>query len=475
MLIDASIHGPEAARALRRWRTGVIVGLVGSALSSFVVWSLWYGDAGLEIDAVRLVFLAASGVGLLSSALVYLGVRDYVAAMHGSFGALPGVVLAVAGVELAFSGIGLTAQLAELASFDVLSWSGLPGRLLRFVFVGVSPLATVAAVLMFARVGSTIAARVSPAMVGALVVVVVAELGLRALQELELSDAGGMWTRDGLHLLVELLFLVALSQHARSLSAHRPRGPGEISFGSERDEDSSAERASEWEAPGRALARYRNGILAQMLLSLLSALLVLATRETPEQVGKIVSGSAILGLVVSLFLVATVARYAASLPSAADPADSTAASLHATAPAKLAASLFALNALVGLITTVLVVRAFSSGRLGLLFDLQDQLPVLEAVGTLFGLGGLLALLYSFDALGHELGERALPVRTRGLKVALVILVICALAAKLGLGVLGPLVAVFGLIFAFGALFTVFSYLRVVGDVSALLLARAGVL
>jgi len=212
-----------------------------------------------------------------------------------------------------------------------------------------------------------------------------------------------------------------------------------------------------------------------MLLSLLSALLVAAPPETPEQVGKIVSGSAILGLVVSLFLVATVARYAASLPSAADPADSTAASLHATAPAKLAASLFALNALVGLITTVLVVRAFSSGRLGLLFDLQDQLPVLEAVGTLFGLGGLLALLYSFDALGHELGERALPVRTRGLKVALVILVICALAAKLGLGVLGPLVAVFGLIFAFGALFTVFSYLRVVGDVSALLLARAGVL
>lgn len=464
MLIDASIHGPEAARALRRWRTGVIVGLVGSALSSFVVWSLWYGDAGLEIDAVRLVFLAASGVGLLSSALVYLGVRDYVAAMHGSFGALPGVVLAVAGVELAFSGIGLTAQLAELASFDVLSWSGLPGRLLRFVFVGVSPLATVAAVLMFARVGSTIAARVSPAMVGALVVVVVAELGLRALQELELSDAGGMWTGDGLHLLVELLFLASLSQHARALSTHRPRVPGGISFGSERDEASSEERASEWEAPGRALARYRTAILAQMVLSLLSALLVLATHETPEQVGKIVSGSAILGLAVSVFLVVSVARFAASLPS-----------LHATAPAKLAASLFALNAMVGLVTTVLVVRAFSSGRLGLLFDLQDQLPVLEAVGTLFGLGGLLALLYSFDALGHELGERALPVRTRGLKIALVILVVCALAAKLGLGVLGPLVAVFGLVFAIGALFTVFSYLRVVGDVSALLLARAGVL
>ncbi|MCU0673586.1 MAG: hypothetical protein MUE69_12405 [Myxococcota bacterium] len=104
MLIDASIHGPEAARALRRWRTGVVVGLVGSLLSSFAVWSLWYGDAGLEIDSVRLVLLAASGVGLVSSVLVYFGVRDYVAAMHGSFGALPRVVL---GIELAFSGIGL--------------------------------------------------------------------------------------------------------------------------------------------------------------------------------------------------------------------------------------------------------------------------------------------------------------------------------------------------------------------------------
>ena len=475
MLIDASIHGPEAARALRRWRTGVVVGLVGSLLASFAVWSLWYGDAGLEFDSVRLVFLVASGVALLSSALVYLGVRDYVAAMHGSFGVLPLVVLALAGVELAFSGIGLTAQLAELASFDVLSRSGLAGRVLRFVFVGVSPLATVAAVMMFARVGSTVAARISPVLVGALVMVVVARLGLHVLQELELFGAGGMWTRDGLHLLVTLLFLALLSQHARSLSAHRPRGLDGLSFGSQRDEASSAEHSSEWEAPGRALARYRSAILAQMVLSLLSALLVLATRETPEQVGKIVSGTAILGLAVSVFLVVSVARFAASLPSAADPADSTAASLHATAPAKLAASLFALNALVGLVTTVLVVRAFSSGRLGLLFDLQDQLPVLEAVGTLFGLGGLLALLYSFDALGHELGERALPVRTRGLKVALVILVICALAAKLGLGVLGPLVAVFGLVFAIGALFTVFSYLRVVGDVSALLLARAGVL
>jgi hypothetical protein len=474
MLIDASIHGPEAARALRRWRTGVVVGLVGSLLSMLAVWSLWYGDTGLEIDSMRLVFLAASGVGLLSSALVYFGVRDYVAAMHGSFGALPGVVLAVAGIELAFSGIGLTAQLAELASLDVLSWSGLPSRLLRFVFLAVSPLATVAAVLMFARVGSTIGARISPVMVGALVVVVVARLGLRALQELELFDAGGMWTRDGLHLLVALLFLASLSQHARALSTHRPRIPGGLSFGSQPDEVSSAadpadRRAStadanEWEAPGRALAHYRTVILAQMVLSLLSALLVLATRETPEQVGKIVSGTTILGLVVSLFLVVAVARYAASLPS-----------LHATAPAKLAASLFALNALVGLVTTVLVVRAFSSGRVGLLFDLQDQLPALEAVGMLFGLGGLLALLYSFDALGHELGERALPIRTRGLKVALVILVACALAAKLGLGVLGPLVAVFGLVFAIGALFTVFSYLRVVGDVSALLLARAGVL
>jgi len=453
----------------------VVVGLVGSLLSSFAVWSLWYGDAGLELDSVRLVFLVASGVALLSSALVYLGVRDYVAAMHGSFGALPLVVLAVAGIELAFSGIGLTAQLAELASFDVLPRSGLAGHVLRFVFLGVSPLATVAAVLMFARVGSTIAARISPAMVGALVVVVVARLGLRVLQELELSDAGGMWTRDGLHLLVTLLFLALLSQHARALSAHRPRGLDGISFGSQHDEASrsagsaadeasSAVAASEWEAPGRALARYRTAILAQMVLTLLSALLVLATRETPEQVGKIVSGTAILGLAVSVFLVVSVARFAASLPS-----------LHATAPAKLAASLFALNALVGLVTTVLVVRAFSSGRVGLLFDLQDQLPVLEAVGTLFGLGGLLALLYSFDALGHELGERALPVRTRGLKVVLVILVICALAAKLGLGVLGPIVAVFGLVFAIGALFTVFSYLRVVGDVSALLLARAGVL
>jgi hypothetical protein len=442
----------------------VVVGLIGSLLSSFVVWSLWYGDAGLEIDSVRLVLLAASGVGLVSSVLVYFGVRDYVAAMHGSFGALPRVVLVVAGIELAFSGIGLTAQLAELASFDVLSWSGLLGSLLRFVFVGVSPLATVAAVLMFARVGSTIGARLSPLRVGALVVVVVAQLGLRVLADLELFEAGRPWTHDGIGLLVELLFLSSLSQHARALSAHRPHGLGGISFGSQRDEVSSALGASEWEAPGRALARYRSAILTQMALALLSALLVLATRGTPEHVGKIVSGSALLGVAVSVFLVVSVARYAASLPS-----------LHATAPAKLAASLFAVNALVGLVTSVLVVHAFSSGRLGLLFDLQEQLPVLEAIGTCFGLGGLLALLYSFDALGHELGERALPVRTRGLKVALVILVICALAAKLGLSVLGPLVAVFGLIFGVGALFTVFSYLRVVGDVSALLLARAGVL
>jgi hypothetical protein len=459
MLIDASIHGPEAARGIRRWRTGVVIGVA----ASLVTWIVWFGSTEL-LDHAALVFLVASGLGLLGSALVFLGIRDYVAALRGSLGALPRLVFVAFAIDLVTSGLWLAVQGVDFATrSDLLHPEGFVSRVVTFVFVVVSPLATIASVVLFGRVASMIGARISPALAGGVVVAAVARLGLRTLRDLdvELWEGIGL-VQSVLSLAGELLFWTLLTQHAQALAAHRPLTPGTIAFGSPRDED--GEQASEWEAPGRALARYRTAILAQMLLSLLSALLVLATRETPEQVGKIVSGTAILGLAVSVFLVVSVARYAASLPS-----------LHATAPAKLAASLFALNALVGLVTTVLVVRAFSSDRLGLLFDLQDQLPVLEAVGTLFGLGGLLALLYSFDALGHELSERALPVRTRGLKVALVILVICALAAKLGVGVLGPLVAVFALIFAIGALFTVFSYLRVVGDVSALLLARAGVL
>jgi len=462
MLIDATIHGPEAARGIRRWRAGVSVGIA----ASLVTWLVWFGPIDV-LDHADVVFLLASGLGLWGAVLVFLGLRDYVAALRGSLGALPRIVFVAFAVELATSGFWLAVQGVDFASRSTLLHpEGFVSRLVTFVFVVLSPLATIASVVLFGRVASMIGARVSLPVAGAIVVLAVARLGLRTLRELDVEVWAGMGlVQAGLHLAAELLFWTLLTQHAQALAAHRPLvpfGSGGIAFGGTREDDEG--HAREWEAPGRALARYRTAILAQMLLSLLSALLVLATRETPEQVGKIVSGTAILGLVVSLLLVVSVARYAASLPS-----------LHATAPAKLAASLFALNAFVGLVTTVLVVRAFSSGRLGLLFDLQDQLPVLEAVGTLFGLGGLLALLYSFDELGHELGERALPVRTRGLKLALVFLVICALAAKLGFGLLGPLVAVFGLIFAIGALFTVFSYLRVVGDVSALLLARAGVL
>lgn len=464
MLIDASIHGPEAARALRRWRLGIGIGLLASLLSSLVVWSLWHSDTFEMGDSVGSLFLLASGVSLVSAGIVFFGVRDYVGAIQGSFGALPQFLLVAAGIEVAVSGFWFASQtIQHVSSIELLSSDGVAGSFLRFVSV-VAPLATVAAVMAFGRVTSTLGARLSPMLAGAIVSIVVGRLGLRVLHELELGNLGGRWTHTGLHWVGELLFLALLTAHARTLAAHRPLVPGGVTFGSSNRTSDEALGAPEWEAPGRALARYRNAIVAQMLLSLLSALIVLATRETPEAIGKVISGAAILGLLVSLFLVVSIARYATSLPS-----------LHASGPAKLGVALFVLNAIVGLVTTVLVVRAFSSGRLGLLFDLQDMLPVLEAVGTLCGLGGLLALLYSFDALGHELGERALPVRTRGLKISLVLVVIFALLAKLGAGFFGPLVAVFALAFALGALFTVFSYLRVVGDVSALLLARAGVL
>lgn len=463
MLIDASIHGPEAARALRRWRLGVGIGLLGSLLSSLVVWSLWYSDSFEMGDSAGSLFLLASSVSLVSAGIMFFGVRDYVGAIQGSFGVLPRLVLAAAGFELAVSGFWFVGQ--AFPSMGLLA----PGELVTgvgIVSVVVAPLATVAAVMAFGRVTSTLGARLSAPIAGAIVLIVVARLGLRVLHELDLGPSlGGRWTHTGLLWIGELLFLALLTQHAGTLAAHRPLVPGGAAFGRPSDSsDSFAVGAAEWEAPGRALARYRNAILAQIVLSLLSALAVLAIRETPEAMGKVISSAAILGLLVSLFLVVSIARYATSLPS-----------LHASGPAKLGVALFVLNAIVGLVTTVLVVRAFSSGRLGLLFDLQDLLPVLEAVGTLCGLGGLLALLYSFDALGRELGERALPVRTQGLKISLVLLVVFALLAKLGAGLLGPLVAVFALCFALGALFTVFSYLRVVGDVSALLLARAGVL
>jgi hypothetical protein len=125
-----------------------------------------------------------------------------------------------------------------------------------------------------------------------------------------------------------------------------------------------------------------------------------------------------------------------------------------------------------LVSTALTVRVYAASAPTVSDEVRTWLPIVDSLGRGLTLFGLAALLFSFDAVGRALDEHALAARTRGLKIALVVLAGCVVASQMAWA-LGPLAAVFALGFVVGALATLVVYLRLVGDVAALLLARSG--
>ncbi len=112
--------------------------------------------------------------------------------------------------------------------------------------------------------------------------------------------------------------------------------------------------------------------------------------------------------------------------------------------------------MLGLVTVGLVLRALESGRLRYLFDLQDQLPVLQGFGALVGCVAALALLTALARVGAERD-------VAGLKVAIPVLGGLALLFHLldprDLG--GPMLLAFAVALLVGAVIVVARFLGVV--------------
>jgi hypothetical protein len=110
---------------------------------------------------------------------------------------------------------------------------------------------------------------------------------------------------------------------------------------------------------------------------------------------------------------------------------------------------------------ILIVRAISSGRLGHLFDLQDQLPVITGLGMAVGAFGTLALLGSLEraaaSFGRSLEEQAMP-----LKIGIPIVAVGAGALKIGADALGPAALGLGIVLLVGAVVVLGAYLRLLG-------------
>ncbi|MCA9614238.1 MAG: hypothetical protein KC586_15895 [Myxococcales bacterium] len=434
-----------AARGLRRWAAGVLFGVASSIASWLVVFDV-------VLDFTSAILLVSSGLGVAGVALAFSGARGYVGALPDAFGAWPRVLVGALGMELALHAVWLVVQvLQEAAHADL--------HALTDVLVTVSPVfvlasfaALLATVVVAGRVATVVGATLPAGLVWALLATQGTRFVFRALRELDVQMPGGPWAGAALFVAGEIVLYMLLSQHATDLAGLASRVPGPSTL---RDESKAA-----WAEPGRALATYRNAVLAQLVVAVVAAILAMAARSYGTSSG-LLSVSALVSFVVSLVVVVSVVRYAWTLPDAA-----------AANAAKIGAVLMGVHATAGLVSTALTLRALSDGGLSALFEVQAWLPIAEGAARVFGLFGLVALLHSFDAVGQALGERALRVRTRGLKIVFPVLAGCAVAAQMA-SMLGPLVAVFALGFAVGALATLGFYLRLVGDVAELMLARSG--
>lgn len=445
MLIDEGVRGLEAARGARRWAAGVLFAMAAAV----VLWAPF-----VTVDRVlehwSTIVLVSSGLTVTGVALSFFGAWRYVRALPAAFGVWPRILLVALGTELALDGAWSALQVYEqTASLDLHDLRGTFASLSP-LFVLSSFLATVASVVVVARVALVIGEDLSSRLVWSFVAsqaVRFVWLGLGRL---------GIYLPDSVSTLLFFVgqgsLYVLLSRHARALAE---RGTASSEVRSLRDDVIAA-----WEEPSRALVSHRNALLVQLAVTLGTVLVAMGAQDSTT-LGSLLSVAALLGLGVSLLVAVTAWRYAWALPDA-----------RAARAAKVGAALLALRVIPALVSTALTLRAYSASGPAEIFETRAWLPVVDGFGRALTLVGLAALLFSFDAVGHALDDRAMPARTRGLKLALVVLAGCVVASQMT-SFLGSLAAVFTLAFVVGVLATLVVYLRLVGDVAELLRARAG--
>lgn len=149
-------------------------------------------------------------------------------------------------------------------------------------------------------------------------------------------------------------------------------------------------------AAGRGLARYHGAIISQIGFLIPANLLIMGVSRSgdADAVRGLMTIVMLIGLIIQLVAVSGLVTFARRIP------------IHhaARGAADVAAGLQAINVVLNVVAMVMVIRAFSSGRLSLLFDLQDQLPIIEGLAALGGCIAALSVLTAIErtgALGME--------------------------------------------------------------------------
>lgn len=448
VLIDR-IDGPRAAKAARLLG-GILVGSCALTIVRTLVMQLMFmGDYDFEGLGALFTLLGVVGFGI--SVGLAIGARGYARGLGGVGGAGSQALLISAYVIVGIHTCFMSQYVLDLAGLD---------DMVPRTFWTVLSVVTMGAHFVFAITLSLTAARMSAAYATPLPdglvwgVLSAAGLGvaLSFVNWLDLELLSG----ETFHYVTVLLRVCEYGLLAFLLFSH---AKGLAGVGTA--EESAWEGpvvGGEWGASGAGLTRYANALVALVVISVVGGLLtVVASRgRSMDGIRGVMLIVPTLALVAQVAMFTGVLKYARKLPALS----------NARGTARMGAIFFSLSLLLSLIGVFLTARAFSSGRLGHLFDLMDTLPALEGFSSLVGITGLLCLIVSFDQVARELGQAEMAARRGLLKPGLVVLATLMGALKLGARDLGVAVLPIGIAVLFLGVLCLTSYIRYVRDLAA---------
>ncbi len=437
LLDDREIQHEGASRALGLWMAGVglwaLLGLTRRAVS----W-LAFSSSFDAYDTITVVFTVLQVGGVVAAVLIARGAWRYVQATapRPLLQSAAGVLALDALISVVYLVLSLVADGSSAAEREmVFTVLGHVWRVVSFLRVG-------ALVLFFthmARLSESLGSPIAPARVWAAIGVTGLWGALIAASSLDLVPHGGA----GMVISAAMTLAVA----GATLAVFRPHR-AHLRGGASASSASKPEMAPGLEAAGRGLGTYHGAIVAQIVWLVLGNGLTFAVAKSGDRSGteSMMAVVPIVALIIQGFAIAGLVRFARHLPD-----------LHAAkGSAGFAVGAQLLNAVLGLVTVGLVLRALESGRLRYLFDLQDQLPVLQGFGALVGCVAALALLTALARVGAERD-------VAGLKVAIPVLGGLALLFHLldprDLG--GPMLLAFAVALLVGAVIVVARFLGVV--------------
>ncbi len=387
LLEDRAIDHGRAARGVSLWMGGLVGWLAFTIGNALVRWYLSDGGSYGSHDTTRIMSTALRVLSIGSAFAVAAGAWRWVRATNRGSALLLGAAAVLAAeplVDATYFGLHLTSEPGDYLERESLY------EVLAHLWTFCALLSVVSFVLLFlrmARLSESQGWTLSPTRVWAAVggaslwglLVATARL-----QVIPFDGLVGYVIDIGLIALVTGTGLALLHTHRSHLrsGASASTAPS-VSVGG-------------LAAAGRGLGRYHGAIISQIGFLIPANLLILGVSRSgdADAVRGLMTVVLVIGLIIQLVAVSGLVTFARRIPTH-----------HAArGAADVAAGMQVINVLLGLVTVIMVVRAFSSGRLSLLFDLKDQLPIIEGFAALGGCVTALAVLTAIEhtgALGLE--------------------------------------------------------------------------